>query len=81
MQCYFLFCQVNVCKTTIFSLGIVEKCPYEDASFSDRAKKKACNTLPPCQGEELVYHCVRFRDGLAEVCAPKEKITGKLKLT
>lgn len=32
----------------------------------------------PCQNETLQYHCVRLKDGLAEVCAPTEMIIGNV---
>lgn len=33
-----------------------------------------CDSYPKCHGEELVYHCVRFKTNLVEVCAPNLRI-------
>lgn len=39
-------------------------------------QKNICDNLPKCNGEQLVYHCVTYKDDLVEVCAPKRLITG-----
>lgn len=55
----------------------MSQCPENDSLFQERSRRKNCKTLPQCTGEPLVYHCVRFREELVEVCAPRGLITGK----
>lgn len=55
----------------------MSQCPKNDSLFQERSRRKNCKTLPQCTGEPLVYHCVRFREELVEVCAPRGLITGK----
>lgn len=55
----------------------MSQCPKNDSLFQERSRRKNCKTLPQCTGEPLVYHCVRFREELVEVCAPRGLITSK----
>lgn len=70
--------QIDICSETNNTLGFVSQCPKNDSLFQERSRRKNCKTLPQCIGEPLVYHCVRFREELVEVCAPRGLITGKL---
>lgn len=54
----------------------MNQCPDTDILFQERSRRKNCENYPQCTGEPLVYHCVRFREELVEVCAPRGLITG-----
>lgn len=58
------------------TLKKVKACPENYLNFQDRNKTMYCDSYPQCNGHELFYHCVKFEDGLAEVCAPRSVITG-----
>lgn len=58
---------------------MVEKCPTNATIFQERSAKKTCDLYPSCSGIPLVYHCVSYKEGLAEVCAPRDQITGMFK--
>lgn len=51
-------------------------CPENDDILLKRLSRKKCDSFPQCQREPLVYHCVRFEEGLVEVCAPRDLIPG-----
>lgn len=70
------FTQTDVCYETSKSLNMVDQCPTNATIFKERSEKKTCNLYPSCSGIPLVYHCVSYKDGLAEVCAPRDQITG-----
>lgn len=71
------FTKADICHETNATLQLVEKCPITELQIDKLSQKKKCHSYPPCNGEPLVYHCVRFKDKLAEVCAPRHIITGK----
>lgn len=52
----------------------VTTCPQGEADIQERARMMKCDSYPECHGEELVYHCVRFKTILVEVCAPNLRI-------
>lgn len=51
-------------------------CPDTEQLRLKQSLRKKCDIFPACNGEPLVYHCVRNRERLAEVCAPRHVITG-----
>lgn len=65
-----------MCHGTKQTIQKVFTCPNDSVSQHERSQKKICKNLEPCLGEPLVYHCVRFKDAFAEVCAPRTMITG-----
>lgn len=65
-----------MCHGTKQTIQKVFTCPNDSVSQHERSQKKICKNLEPCLGEPLVYHCVRFKDEFAEVCAPRTMITG-----
>lgn len=71
------FTKADICRETFDTLAFVALCPDTESIKLEQSKKKQCETYPTCNGEPLVYHCVRFKDRLAEVCAPRHIITGK----
>lgn len=52
----------------------VMTCRQGEADIQERARMMKCDSYPECHGEELVYHCVRFKTVLVEVCAPYFRI-------
>lgn len=68
--------QEQVCHGTNTTLGVVERCPENETMVQESSKKKMCEKYPKCLGEPLVYHCVRTKDNLVEVCAPSDPIVG-----
>lgn len=70
------FSEEQVCHGTNTTLSIVESCPNNYTMFQESSKKKMCEKYPKCLGEPLVYHCVRTKDNLVEVCAPSDPIVG-----
>lgn len=58
------------------TLKRVKLCPENYLNFQNRSKTMNCDSYPQCSGQGLFYHCVKFEDGLAEVCAPRSVITG-----
>lgn len=69
--------QEDICNHSIATIERVTHCPGNATAIKDRSEKKRCDVYQHCQGKQLVYHCTRYDDGLAEVCAPKMEITGK----
>lgn len=69
--------QIDICYETNNSLEFVNQCPDTEILFQERSRRNNCESYPRCTGEPLVYHCVRFREELVEVCAPRGLITGK----
>lgn len=57
---------------------MVGQCPINATIFQERSLQTMCHLYPSCSGMPLVYHCVNYKDGLAEVCAPRDQITGSL---
>lgn len=70
------FTEEDICFETNNTLEFVNQCPDSDVLFQERSRRKNCKSYPQCTGEPLVYHCVRFREELVEVCAPRGLITG-----
>lgn len=70
------FTEIDICYETNNSLEFVNQCPDTEILFQERSRRKNCESYPQCIGEPLVYHCVRFREELVEVCAPRGLITG-----
>lgn len=69
--------QDQVCNETNADLVIVNSCPNNTITFEKRSTEKQCETKPNCLGEPLVYHCVKCKDNLVEVCAPSSPIIGE----
>lgn len=70
------FLKEQVCHGTNTTLRVVERCPENYTMFQESSKKKMCEQYPKCLGKPLVYHCVRTKDNLVEVCAPSDPIVG-----
>lgn len=68
--------QEEICNGTMKTLKRVKLCPENYLNFQNRSKTMNCDSYPQCSGQGLFYHCVKFEDGLAEVCAPRSVITG-----
>lgn len=68
--------QAQVCNGTKETIEIVNTCRMNIFQFGNRSREKMCNNFRSCQGEDLVYHCVRYKDKFVEVCAPRVLITG-----
>lgn len=66
----------QVCNETNADLVIVNSCPNNTITFEKRSNEKQCETKPNCLGETLVYHCVKCKENLVEVCAPSSPIIG-----
>ena len=62
------------------TLKEVESCPDTPERLRQRSIDKKCNENPPCQGEPLMYHCVKHNTSFVEVCAPGVMITGNAKM-
>lgn len=69
--------QDQVCNEKNADLVIVNSCPNNTITFGKRSNEKQCETKPKCLGETLVYHCVKCKDNLVEVCAPSSPIIGE----
>lgn len=67
-----------MCHETSKTLEMVGQCPINTTIFQERSLQKMCHLYPSSSGMPLVYHCVNYKDGLAEVCAPRDQITGSL---
>lgn len=76
-QFVLLFPQEDICPLSEKTLEIVESCPRNNVTIRQRSERKNCSKYEPCQGDPLVYHCLRSGKRLVEVCAPMEIITGK----
>lgn len=70
------FSKEEVCHEANATLAIVPSCPENDIMYQKRSKRKMCESYPKCLGEPLVYHCVRSKESLVEVCAPNGPIVG-----
>lgn len=66
------FTKEHKCKDSIPK--IVQTCPQSEADIQKRARMMNCYRYPECHGEKLVYHCVRSKTDLVEVCAPNLRI-------
>lgn len=65
-----------MCHGTKETIKKVNTCPTDNVTLHERSQEKICKSVKPCLGEPLVYHCVRYKDGFVEVCAPISLITG-----
>lgn len=70
------FTKGDICNETKETLRMVTLCPSSNTLLQNNSYEKMCNNLPQCRGEQLVYHCTRYKEGFAEVCAPQYNITG-----
>lgn len=68
--------QEEVCHEANATLVTVQSCPENDIIYQERSKRKMCESYPKCLGEPLVYHCVKAKESLVEVCAPNGPIVG-----
>lgn len=68
--------QENVCIVSLITMKVVDGCPRTKNTLQMRLQSKSCIDFPLCKSEPLVYHCVRYEDGLVEVCAPEGDIIG-----
>lgn len=66
----------DVCKETNKTIKKLKSFPENYTISQEQMQKNICDNLPKCNGEQLVYHCVTYKDDLVEVCAPKRLITG-----
>lgn len=66
------FTNADICNTAKKTLNTITTC----SSSITSSKTTMCSNQPSCNGEPLVYHCVRYKLGFAEVCAPRYNITG-----
>lgn len=73
---YFLSLQKNDCQGTQKTLHKVDNCPENENNHLERSNTLQCDSYPSCEGEPLVYHCVRSNEEYVEVCSPRTKITG-----
>lgn len=71
------FTKDDICHETHSTLEFVAMCPDSEPLKLKHSKKKQCHSFPACNGGTLVYHCVRYKERLVEVCAPRHVITGK----
>lgn len=67
------------CSETVSTIVRVTQCPSSPISLKTASLNKGCEDLPhsSCSEEVFVYHCVRFKDHLIEVCSPVEEILGQ----
>lgn len=61
-------------KCNITTPNEVNLCPENDAELRERSVIMKCGSNPECHGEELVYHCVKSKKVLVEVCSPKFRV-------
>lgn len=57
----------------------VRTCPQSEAEIQEKARMMTCDSYPECNGKKLVYHCIRFKTDLVEVCAPNLRIVCEYK--
>lgn len=65
------------CQESQKTVKKVHRCPQNDTKFEEQSNIKNCSRYPACNGEQLVYHCVRSEEMLVEVCAPRSFIIGR----
>lgn len=74
---YFFICyQDDTCYGMNKTITLVENFSKISTTFENRVREKNCGSLPKCNGEPMVYHCLRFKDGIVEVCSPERVIKG-----
>ncbi|XP_062570662.1 uncharacterized protein LOC134232691 [Saccostrea cucullata] len=72
------FTRNDVCMETEATIEDVFECPITEESMKERSARKRCEEIRDvCAAEKLVYHCVRYKNKLIEVCAPRNYITGQ----
>lgn len=57
----------------------VRTCPQGEAEIQEKARMMKCESYPECNGKKLVYHCIRFKTDIVEVCAPNLRIVCEYK--
>nr|XP_034318320.1 uncharacterized protein LOC105330893 isoform X1 [Crassostrea gigas] len=70
------YAEHDICNGTNATIIKVDYCPNNKIQLKRRSKMKMCNNFPNCMGEPLVYHCVRYKNDIVEVCAPRSIIRG-----
>ena len=71
----FTFLQVEICSNTRSTLDTnVAMCPETRENQLERSRIKDCHMS--CRGRPSVYHCVKYLDIFAEVCAFVEILRG-----
>lgn len=75
-HCLFICYQDDICYETRKTAVTVQAFPKNLTIFEERTREKKCDSFPRCNEEPLVYHCVRSKDGIVEVCAPRRVIKG-----
>lgn len=71
------YTQAQVCNGTKVTIQNVNTCRMNSSHYGKRSQEKMCINFSPCQGEHLVYHCVKYKDKFVEVCAPRGLIIGQ----
>lgn len=66
----------DICYGTNKTVTFVGNFSKISTTFEKRMREQNCGSLPKCNGEPLVYHCLRFKEGIVEVCSPKRVIKG-----
>lgn len=77
---FYLF-KEDVCKETNKTIKKLKSFPENYIISQEQMQKNICDNLPKCNGEQLIYHCVRYKAYLVEVCAPRRLITGIVMMT
>lgn len=72
------FGQDDICPESNKTRVEVSRCPESIQSINDSSKKKNCGNYQKCTGQQLVYHCMIFKERFVEVCAPRTYIIGML---
>lgn len=73
-----LFLQEANCINANETIRYVAACPENKTSdsFIERSWKKNCSQYQACNDKPLYYHCVRYKEGLVEVCSERTTISG-----
>lgn len=73
-----LFWQEANCINANETIRDVAACPENKTSdsFIERSYRKNCSQYQSCKDKPLYYHCVRYKEGLVEVCSERTKISG-----
>lgn len=66
------FTEEDICNFT--TPNEVNVCPENDAELRERSNMMKCGSYPECHGEKLLYHCVKSKKVLVEVCSPKFRV-------
>lgn len=73
-----LFWQEANCINANETIRYVATCPENKTSdsFIERSYRKNCSQYQSCNDKPLYYHCVRYKEGLVEVCSERTTISG-----